>query len=1188
MKNTMQPHQGVFSSNIPSTNDGYGKQSLLGGVAVLALFLITLVAPQLVLAYSTGQDLNAAWQTDATNGFDAATSSAGVGTDPIGLYINTNDTNIPMIFTGGEGLNTFDLTDFTINNYGSTSDISLDFTGYKAGGGTVTINKSATVALEADQLFTTFTGFTGLTGFEVMVTNYVSWNVTMVSFTIANITTTGSIPPILAGGTDQLFAENTVNATPQAFATGVTVTDTDSTDFDTGQLQITYGVGGSSEDQLSVGNIGNITQSGGNVSHGVTNIGIGSWSGGANGNDLIVALNANATLARTIDLIHALTYGNSSNAPTSHRTLAITVSDGDGATSSPLAVKISVAGEPDGSLTLPALTHDVNATWLEELNNGFIASGTGGVGSDVDALWDDAGGETVTLTISSGEAFLEGEFDLTGITWDVVSSGVDMEVTIQGTRGDGSTVSTSGTVSLNSDVITVTGINYTPLTDIVSFAIISTHPSGSSGNNVGISAFSIANPGAYVGNVAPVLGDLADGSFQENTVNGAAQQISNVITASDTDSFDFDGGQITVGFTSGGSAQDQLSLISLGNISISGGNISHGVTNIGIGSWSGGTNGSDLIVALNANATPARTNDLLRATAYGNSSGEPTSYRTVSFTLSDGDGGTSNILSAQIAVVGEHEGTPEAPLTQDLSSPDWIDNLNNGFTVSISDPGTLGGDATSLWIKDSTSGTSAMVFTSAEQLTGGKFDLTGMSFDIHTPNVSITFTVTITGMLASGGTVTASATGFDNGAFNAISLSQMVGITSFTMTVTSVNSIANVGLDAFTIANVSPANTAPSIGDTPLSVTVIEDTLSDINLSAVTFADADGDSLTVTLAISGGTFSTPVDEVGVSEALLDSTTITLAGLAGDINAYLNTASNIKYTGAGNVNGTAMAIITISATDGIASLASDPEVNIDITAVNDVPSFTKGADQTANEDGGVQTATGWATSISKGPADESAQTVTFEITNNTNSALFSAGPAITSNGNLTYTPAANANGNATVTLRLTDDGGTANGGADTSATQSFSITINSVNDAPAFTKGADQTVDEDGGTQTSSGWATSISKGPADELAQTVTFGVTNNTNSALFSAGPAITSNGNLTYTPATNANGGATITLRVQDNGTTANGGVDTSATQSFTITVNPVNDAPTGISLTGSAVDENQVINTVIGTLSTIDVDD
>ncbi|GAK59765.1 fibronectin, type III domain-containing protein [Candidatus Vecturithrix granuli] len=42
--------------------------------------------------------------------------------------------------------------------------------------------------------------------------------------------------------------------------------------------------------------------------------------------------------------------------------------------------------------------------------------------------------------------------------------------------------------------------------------------------------------------------------------------------------------------------------------------------------------------------------------------------------------------------------------------------------------------------------------------------------------------------------------------------------------------------------------------------------------------------------------------------------------------------------------------------------------------------------------------------------------------------------------VTYTPAANASGAATVTVTLTDNGGTANGGVDTSAAQNFTITV----------------------------------------------------------------------------------------------------------------------------------------------------
>jgi hypothetical protein len=45
------------------------------------------------------------------------------------------------------------------------------------------------------------------------------------------------------------------------------------------------------------------------------------------------------------------------------------------------------------------------------------------------------------------------------------------------------------------------------------------------------------------------------------------------------------------------------------------------------------------------------------------------------------------------------------------------------------------------------------------------------------------------------------------------------------------------------------------------------------------------------------------------------------------------------------------------------------VNVTISPVNDAPAFTKGADQSAPEDSGEQSVTGWATGLSKGPFDE---------------------------------------------------------------------------------------------------------------------------------------------------------------------------------------------------------------------------
>lgn len=119
------------------------------------------------------------------------------------------------------------------------------------------------------------------------------------------------------------------------------------------------------------------------------------------------------------------------------------------------------------------------------------------------------------------------------------------------------------------------------------------------------------------------------------------------------------------------------------------------------------------------------------------------------------------------------------------------------------------------------------------------------------------------------------------------------------------------------------------------------------------------------------------------------------------------------------------------------------ITITVNPVNDAPSFTKGADQVQTQTA-VATAyvvNGWATNISKGPSNESLQNILAFLVTNDNNALFSVQPTVSTSGQLQYTVAANAIGTAVVSVRIQDDGGTANGGIDTSPVQTFSITIN---------------------------------------------------------------------------------------------------------------------------------------------------
>jgi hypothetical protein len=89
-----------------------------------------------------------------------------------------------------------------------------------------------------------------------------------------------------------------------------------------------------------------------------------------------------------------------------------------------------------------------------------------------------------------------------------------------------------------------------------------------------------------------------------------------------------------------------------------------------------------------------------------------------------------------------------------------------------------------------------------------------------------------------------------------------------------------------------------------------------------------------------------------------------------------------------------------------------------------------------------------------------------------------------------------------------------------------------------------------GRQEINGFASEISAGPPDETRQQVHFVLTN-TNPDLFTVLPAIDAAGKLTFEPAVDLTGSAEISIVLVDDGGTANGGVDQSYAQTFTIEV-------------------------------------
>jgi len=190
--------------------------------------------------------------------------------------------------------------------------------------------------------------------------------------------------------------------------------------------------------------------------------------------------------------------------------------------------------------------------------------------------------------------------------------------------------------------------------------------------------------------------------------------------------------------------------------------------------------------------------------------------------------------------------------------------------------------------------------------------------------------------------------------------------------------------------------------------------------------DNDGDSLTAVL------------EIGPSDGTLTT---------------FDSDGSFSYEPDENFNGTDS--FTYMANDGYINSAT-ATVTLTVTPVNDKPSFDLLGDQEVSGNPGPQTVPNFASADPGGGPDEAGQTFDYHVTSINASLFFSTDPAISPSGTLTYTPAPPVSGTVTVFVSVTDSGGTANGGEDTSDTKEFTITVTPVNNPPTADAGVDQT------------------------------------------------------------------------------------------------------------------------------------
>lgn len=270
------------------------------------------------------------------------------------------------------------------------------------------------------------------------------------------------------------------------------------------------------------------------------------------------------------------------------------------------------------------------------------------------------------------------------------------------------------------------------------------------------------------------------------------------------------------------------------------------------------------------------------------------------------------------------------------------------------------------------------------------------------------------------------------------------------------------------------------------------------------------------------------------------TAVLVSGQPANAQSFtFNADGSFNYTPNANFTGTDS--FTYEANDGSAD-SNVATVTITVNPVNDAPVAVDDPSYTTNEDGGALA----GTSVLANDTDEEGDSLTAILdAGPTNAQSFTLNP----DGTFSYTPNIDFFGTDTFTYH-------ANDGTSDSNVATVTINVEPVNDAPAFNSGGNVSVLEDAGSVTVA-WATGISAGPANEAGQTLNFLVSND-NNGLFFAQPAVSPSGVLTFTTAPNAFGSATVTVTLQDNGGTANSGVDTSGPQVFTITVMAVNDAP------------------------------
>jgi hypothetical protein len=200
-----------------------------------------------------------------------------------------------------------------------------------------------------------------------------------------------------------------------------------------------------------------------------------------------------------------------------------------------------------------------------------------------------------------------------------------------------------------------------------------------------------------------------------------------------------------------------------------------------------------------------------------------------------------------------------------------------------------------------------------------------------------------------------------------------------------------------------------------------------------------------------------------------------------------------------------------------------------------------------------------------------QTQTINLTATSNNTSIAPIPIVAytpsqSIGNINFVPQLNSNGIAPIVLKIKDNGGVSNGGID-STIYTLNVIVLSVNDAP-IVNNDNSTTNEDTPVNIS------ILSNDTDVDNSIVPTTIDLNLSSSGIQSSISNTQGvwnvntlGVLTFTPALNFNGNASITYKVQDDS------LAYSNIATVSVTVNPINDAPVATNNSGSTNEDTPI---------------